>query len=445
MPKSAKFSKSIRYSFWDGFFASIQFAIVEQFVVPVALFMGAGSFAIGFLNFLRSVLVSVFQVFSADISGLIRSRKKLIVSSVFLAALFWLPSYFLPFIFASHKVAVFILFFTLASVLNVLPAPAWASLMADYIPPSKRGRYFGWRGTVLGIVYCLGVAGAGLWLSVERVDLFFRFAILIAIASLTRFISCYFLEKMYEPKWRVTRTDYFSLRDFLWHLSRSNFARFALFSSFFIFSVSLVSPFFALFLLEKLKFDYFKYTLVIGASVLTIFLTQIYWGRFGDKYGNIRIIRLTSVLISFVPLFWFISQNYIYLVFVQLIAGFIWAGFNLSSTNFIYDAATSTKRERCISYYNFLSGIGLGFGALLGGFLYKSLPPFLGFSFFTLLYLSFLLRLMSALLIIGFTREVKNVEKVQLRAFLYDLSGLRVIGLMTKELLVRFRRRKASN
>ena len=434
--RQGKIKKSLRYSFWDGIFASVQFGIVEQFAVPLALFLGGNSATIGILNFVRNAFVSIIQVESADITAFFKSRKKLILISVFLGALFWLPAYFLPFVFPGHKVLLFIVFFALASSFNMLPTPAWASLMTEYIPYNKRGTYFGWRGMVMGLVYTGAVLLAGLLLHLFRpISLFWGFGILIVIAAASRFVSFYFLTKMYEPKWRVATTDYFSLFGFLGKIKSSNFARFVVFSSFFVLGVALVSPFFALYLLQDLHYSYFSFTLLIGASVITTYVTQRHWGVLADQYGNMALIRVTSLLIAIVPFLWLVSRDFAYLFVVQLAAGFVWAGFNLASTNFIYDVAVSNKRERCIAYYNFLSGLGLAFGSLLGGFLYRALPQLFGFQFYWLLIISGSLRLCFALVIREYTHEVRNVQPIRARLLLFDLSGLRAVGLLSRELL----------
>ena len=180
------------------------------------IFLGSGSTGIGILNFVRSSFVAIIQVGSADITQRLKSRKKFIVGSVFLAAFLWLPTYFVPFLFPQHKVLVFILLFSITSSFNMLATPAWASLMAEYIPHNKRGKFFGWRGTALGIVYSISLLIAGLILHFfHHISLFWTFAALVATASFCRFLSLFFLNKMYEPHIAIKKTDYFSLREFL--------------------------------------------------------------------------------------------------------------------------------------------------------------------------------------------------------------------------------------
>ncbi|MFH1684167.1 MAG: hypothetical protein ABIA67_04720, partial [Candidatus Margulisiibacteriota bacterium] len=61
--------KSLRYSFWDGVFASIQTGIIDQFITPLALFLGASGIWIGVLNFVRNSFVAIMQINSAAITS----------------------------------------------------------------------------------------------------------------------------------------------------------------------------------------------------------------------------------------------------------------------------------------------------------------------------------------------------------------------------------------
>jgi len=437
--KDGRVRKSLLVSFWDGVFASVQFGFTDNYATPFALFLGAGNFQIGILNLVRNLFVSIAQLKSADITLAFKSRKKAIVFFVFLAALFWLPTFALPTMFRGQSIALFILLFGITAVLNNIAAPAWGSLMTEYIPFGSRGKYFGWRGMMLGTVNLVSSVLAGLILYLLTNNIYFGFLAIFAGAFVSRIVSCYFISKMYEPKIWVRREDYFSFVDFLIRLPKSNFAKFSLFISFFMFSTNIAAPFFAVYMLRDLHFNYLVFTVLTNAAVATSFLTMRYWGRLTDKYGNIKILKFTSILVPFVPVMWLISGDQTYLFFLQLFAGFTWAGFNLSSVNFVYDAATPAKRERCISYFNFMNGFGVGIGAVLGGAMAQILPAVCGYQLLTLFLVSGILRLIVSLIFIPFIREVREVKNVPARELLLDMTGTAIVNIFGKG-LVRFKK-----
>jgi MFS family permease len=151
-------------------------------------------------------------------------------------------------------------------------------------------------------------------------------------------------------------------------------------------------------------------------ATLTIFFMMQLWGSHADHVGNRRVLRLTSYFIPFVPMLWLFSHNVAYLIAIQFFAGFFWAGFNMSASNFMYDAVTPEKRTRCIAYYNVLNGIAAFAGAVTGGFLAHLLPPVFGNRLLSVFLLSGLLRLAASPLCstIREVRQVKNVSNFEL-------------------------------
>ena len=61
------------------------------------------------------------------------------------------------------------------------------------------------------------------------------------------------------------------------------------------------------------------------------------WGKIADRFGNVKVMRLTGLLIPIVPVLFMFSPNQYYLMVIQIYSGFVWAGFSLSSSNFVFD------------------------------------------------------------------------------------------------------------
>jgi MFS family permease len=120
--------------------------------------------------------------------------------------------------------------------------------------------------------------------------------------------------------------------------------------------------------------DYMTYTVVVASATLTTLIMMAVWGRYCDVVGNIRVLKTSSLFVPLIPLLWLFSSNVFYLIIIQIFAGFFWAGFNLSASNFIYDAVSAPKRSRCVAYFNVVNGVAIFLGATLGGLLAGVLP-----------------------------------------------------------------------
>jgi len=306
--------------------------------------------------------------------------------------------------------------------------------MADHVGETDRGKVFGKRSMIFGIINVSSMFIAGLILSLFKNKLpfgdgsggfkFLGFTIIFSIAFVTRLVSWHFLNKMYEPVLIIKAEHRFTFLDFMKRILRSNFGRFVIFASCMNFSVYVVSPFFAVYMIKDLGFGYLTYTVIMMASTLTGLSMMHVWGSYADNAGNVRVLKLSSVFLPVIPLLWLISHNVIYLIAVQIFAGFFWAGFNLSVTNFIYDAATPEKRTRCIAYFNAINGTAIFCGAAIGGYLVSVLPPLEGSSIISLMIISGILRLIASILS-SRVREVRAVKDISNIELFYSIMGLR--------------------
>lgn len=414
MSLQEKQEKSLRFSIGDGVFASLMTGFTSDYFTPFLLLLGGTSRHVGFLSALPNLFSSLIQLISPAMTERLRSRKKVIGIFVLLQALMLIPM-IASFMLGEGGAAVFIAIVVLFSSFGAFVGPAWGSLMADLIKEGKRGEYFGWRNKILGFVTILSAFAAGFILhECERYNIFWGFAAIFALAFVFRLVSWAYLRKMFETPLEQKEEDYFSIFDFISRLNTSNFARFVFFVSAMKFAVNIASPFFAVLMLKDLKFDYLTYTAITLSATLASNLTIKRWGVHGDRIGNLKVISLTSKLVAFLPLLWVVNQHPVYLFLVQIFSGFAWAGFNLSASNFIYDASSPGKRTRCIAYFNVLTGVSLGIGALAGGFLASRMPvSVIGGGLYNIILLSAALRLLVAFFMPFNLKEVRAVENIK--------------------------------
>jgi MFS family permease len=303
-----------------------------------------------------------------------------------------------------------------------LAAPAWTSWMQDLVE-NNRGQYFGKRNRINSIFLIVSMLTAGFILdSFEGDNTFFGFAIIFGIAAIGRFVSFYFLKKQYEPKEVKDEKAYFSFFQFIKKMPSNNFGRFVIFVSLISFAVAIASPFFSVYMLRNLNFSYLTFTIINLSSLISQVVFLPFIGKISDKFGTVKVMKISSFLIAFVPLFWIFSiflmeyNTFIlvaYLFIIELFSGFVWAAFNLASSNFIYDAVTKQKIILCFTYFSFLNAVGAFFGGIIGGQLSSiSSISIFGMTGILLVFLiSFVFRLLPFLALAPKLKEVRPVDE----------------------------------
>ena len=418
--------ESLRSSFKDGIFAAFMAGVTDHYATPLALFLGASVQQVGLITALPNLLSSLSQFFAVRIIYWVGGRIKLLVRLVLCQASLILSMAILPWLEIPHRVELVLLLIILAAVCGGLAGPAWGSLMSDYVPSSKRGRYFGWRNRTVGAVTIASVITSGLALnSFQKISSSAGFFIIFALAALARYGSAYFIKQMDEPPHRRDPASDFTFLMFVARFRESNFLRFVVFSASVTFATYLSAPFFAVFMLRDLQLSYLTYMVLQVCSSFASLVALPLWGRHADLVGNVRVLRLSSFFAALIPAFWLLSHDPAYLMLIQLWGGFAWSGVTLSAGNFIYDAVTPQKRVRCIAYFNVLNGVALFLGSFLGGFLASRLPPLFGYSLLSLFVVSCACRVFFYLLLSRSFREVRPAHEVSIHQLFFSVVGIR--------------------
>jgi hypothetical protein len=95
-----------------------------------------------------------------------------------------------------------------------------------------------------------------------------------------------------------------------------------------------------------------------------------------------------------------------------MFSGFIWAAYNLATSNFVYDAVTKPKIILCFTYFGLLNAVGSFFGGLIGGQI-SSISTFSLFglgSMLSVFLISFVIRLLPSIFVATKLKEVREVD-----------------------------------
>ena len=406
-----------RYSIAEGIFASAKSSLGYYYVSPFAIAINSSNSLVVMLTSITGLLGPLSQIFGSRLPEKY-SRKKILLKTVFLEALMWIPFIAIAFLFYKgiliNLLPIILLFsFAIYSILAGLGYPAWFSWMGDIVEEKYRGRWFSKRNLFTGFISVVLVILASFLLDYFKRNnwTMFGFIVLFSLALISRLFSVRNLKKQYEPKMKFKKGSYFSFWDFLINSPKNNLGRLSLFRFFFTFAVAISSPLLAIYLLRSLGFSYSIYMIITFAgTAFSLFVLEL-WGKFADRYGNYMTLCIASGLITITPILWILNTNPIYLILVpSTISGIAWAGLHLTEQNFIYDNVSSQKRGFAVSYYNLFWGFGVffgaGLGALLIGFIDTSLID-------SIIYIFIIGSAMRAITVIWWLPKIKEIRKTK--------------------------------
>src|SRR4030067_3521826 len=376
MSKASSYSKSLVYAIKDGISFGIMGGAGESYISPFAIFLKLSNSQIGLLASIPQLLGAFMQLISVSLLNRLKNRMPLIVYGVIAQALSWIPLLILPLIFKPYASVLLIICVTVYYIFGNLSTPPWNSLMGDIVPESTRGSYFGYRNRIMSI-YSLGaiVLGGLLLHGTEKAgNPWIGFSVLFVTAIIARLLSAYSLSKMENPYYHVDDKDDFTLYEFFAGFRQSTFVRFVIYTGLMHFSVMLAGPFFAVYMLRDLKFSYLQFMIAVSVVVLAQYFTLHNWGKFGDRFGNRKVLEITGFTLPIVPVLWLFTDNFYFILVIQMLAGLTWAGFSLSMANFIYYAIPSPRLAKSVAIFNILNACGIFLGGSIGGWWSGYLP-----------------------------------------------------------------------
>jgi MFS family permease len=374
---------SLRNSVKDAVAWSVMQGAGTYYVTPFIILGGKGLLYVAAFGGLPALAGAVVQWLGANVTDAIGRRNRLLVPSAFLQGLMWALiciAVFLPF----DRIGYWVILaaYTASLALANFGMPAWQSLMGDLVPVERRGRYFGVRTALSGVVFVGTFLAAGQWLTLcekygalARLGLSgrdFGFFALFAIAGGARLVSTWYLSRVYDPPYQQQPADRFSLLDFVRRAPRAHFGRFVFYCTLMNIGVGAVLPFLPWFWLDQLGFSPAAFAAVMTANLLAGVLSQPGWGRLVDRLGSKRVLGIGGLAMIAAPLLLLAGRGFWSYVLIMVYDGVAYAAFTSAMATYLYDVVTPPKRARCAAYNTLFTSTGLlvgSFGgALLGHF-----------------------------------------------------------------------------
>lgn len=346
----------------------------ETYFPAFALALGASAFEAGLLTTVPLLVGAVFQLLAPYGARLI-GNKRWVVASALLQSLT-----FVPIAWSSDGegtgyawLLVWVcVYWALALGIN----PAWNAWLGRLVPPSVRSSFFSRRTIPAQFSLFFSLLGGGFALhelSQSRLGAPAAFTVLFGMAMLCRWVSVGFLTRQIDPP--GARPKLVRAGHILRRMHREPFGRVIFLIVCMHASVHVAAPYFTPYMLDHLGLSYGEFTILNGVVVVARILSASYWGNIARIFGNRRALQVSAVLLVPLAGMWSLSDSFIFLILLQLLAGFAWAGFELLVMLSFFDTTDEQTRARVLSIYNLLNGIAIVAGSLLGGLLLELTGP----------------------------------------------------------------------
>jgi MFS family permease len=433
--------KTLEHSQKEAVASAGMTASCDNFMNAFALFLKATPVEMGALTGFPQLVGSLMQLVSVFL-GTRFSRRRIVLIAAMLQTLLMLGFAALAALRKPDLVQTLLVLVMAYHAFVNLIQPQWRAWMGSLVPQQQRGAFFASRTRLTMATTLFIFIGGGLFLSFSaRYNMVWAgFVALFLVAAIGRASSCYHLWKMHDPAPEPGVDDKGRFFDTLRILRESfhdpTFRNYTFFVAGMQGMVAISAPFFAVYMLNELEFTYFEYTINLIASIATQFTMLKYWGRFSDRHGARFVMLMCASAIPVIPVLWLFSGNYYYLLWVQLISGLAWSGYNLTMANYLYDirphhtnfATYAAVQALTSAVMVFFGGIGGGYLAAHSPAIAAALPFRLGSALFVVFVVSGVLRALVLLWFIPRAEEPRIRSRPELLQVIFRVARFNSIS-----------------
>jgi MFS family permease len=388
---SSRIRQALIFSLIDGSLCSVMVALADTFGVAAAVRLNAPVMAIALLGSGPLLIGSIGQFFLPLFLDPARTRKYYVVASVRVQASFMIIAGLVGWLPAPYNGWAYVAAFVFYGSSGNLFQGIWTSWIRDCVPKPVRGRHFAWRNRFFSLVQlsCALTAGVISRHYSSQNAPWLLFTLIFFTGSLFRFGSGQFISWQYDPKPNKlsTRSQVFGFRP-----SR-RFLHYCVSVALLQGATAIAGPFFSVWFLRDLKFDYLTFSIASASTVLGTILFLPLWGKLVDGVGNARVLQITGILCALVPVPYLFASSPVAVWLFNFYSGASWGGFNIANFNYLLHLTERDKSDHSIAVAAAATAISTFTFSLLGGFFSTRLPVFFGWQLQTLFGVSVLFRL----------------------------------------------------
>lgn len=372
--KPTQLQKDLRAIYGDGVTYSIMVGLGETYIPAFALAIGMSEVTAGWIVSIPLLLGAILQLISPWAVQQLGSHKRWVIICACGQASCYI-GFLIQAVMGNLPHALMFITATLYWGSGMAAGPAWNTWVGTIIPPKIRARYFANRGRTCQAAVLLGliVAGIALRIGQNTQYLLYIFAGLFLAAGIARFTSIGYLVAQSEPLPIPPNLRKVSITEMLKRARHGNDGKLLLYMLSVQIAVQISAPFFTPFMISELQFSYSQYLLLIATAYVAKMIALSFMGSVVKKFGSNWLLYTVGVGIIPLSAMWTLSDSIIFLLALQIIAGIIWAGYELATLLLLFDHIDESERTSVLTIFNFANALALLGGAILGGLLLKYL------------------------------------------------------------------------
>ncbi len=364
--------RELRVMTLEGVGAALMVGLGETYIAAFALAVGLGAVGAGLLAALPMLTGGIIQLLTPLGSRLLRSNRRwaMACATVQVAS-------FAPLVLGALRgtLPAWALFVT--SVIywagGMGVGPAWQQWASTLVPERVRTRYFARRTRLVQAALSAGVFGAGgiLWLAGDRAS---AFAWTFGLAAAARLFSLAMFYLQSEPRLEavpqtrgadVARPHPAHLFGYLLTLQ---------------FFVNVSGPYFTPYMLEHLSLSGPMFAVLLGSALLARIVSMPLLGRWTERRGARRLLRIAGVCVTPLPVLWLLSDHPAWLLCIQVVSGIAWGAYELSTLLLFFDTLSPEARVKRLTQFNLANVAALAAGSAVGAVILANAPsPWLGY------------------------------------------------------------------
>ena len=250
-----------------------------------------------------------------------------------------------------------------------MTGPPWQTWFTSLVPRGIRPHFWTHRSRWIQGFLGIGLmAGLILQVGEQAGRPLIAFAVVFAIAALSRTVSAVLLSRHSEPNPGLAKQIEPPTPSTIRRLFADRRTRgLLLYMLAFFLCVFVTAPFFGPYMRETLGLEYWQIMCVqagtFGSKIL--FLPLV--GRLTKRFGPGKVLWLGAVLTTPAAVFWLISDQLWWLVLLQVYVGFGWACWETGSFLLVFDTIPEEKRTPIMTVYQLALATMMTIGSLLGG------------------------------------------------------------------------------